>query len=110
MSTTTTFPKLPLGIALSLLLIPAMAWSSDLDDGIPLDTPIDDSLKTGLNDSFILMKAKGKELSGNRKTLITNESNSAGQGNIILGPGTKLAPGTIILNNSDNRGATAVAR
>lgn len=96
------------------LICPTVGMSTDLDDGISLDTPVDDSLKTGINTSFILMKVKGRELSAKRnkdKALITDkDSNSVGQGNIILGPGAKLGPGTIIINNSDNRGATAVAK
>ncbi|ADE14846.1 hypothetical protein Nhal_1722 [Nitrosococcus halophilus Nc 4] len=103
------------GIFFSLVLMyPLAGMSSDLDDGIPLDTPVDDSLKTGVNIPYVLMKAKGRELSAKRNksnTLITDkDANAVGQGNIILGPGAKLGPGAVIINNSDNRGATAVAK
>ncbi|QBQ55175.1 hypothetical protein [Nitrosococcus wardiae] len=97
-----------------VLMSPLVGMSSDLDDGIPLDTPVDDSLKTGVNIPFVLMKAKGRELSATKnknKTLITDrDTNVVGQGNIILGPGAKLGPGTVIINNSDNRGAAAIAK
>ena len=93
-----------------LIMSPIIGAAGDLDDGIPLDDSIDDSnaLQKGVNIPFILMKAKGKELTGSR--VITSEDSSAGQGNIIIGPGAKIAPGTVIINNSDNRGATAIAK
>lgn len=97
-----------------LFLVPSLALSGDLDDGIELDEPLDDSnaLQKGINVPFILMKAKGKELTGKRtgNKLITSKDSQAGQGNIIFGPGAKIAPGTVIINKSDNRGATAVAQ
>lgn len=96
-----------------LILLPGISLSGDLDDGIELDEALDDSnaLQKGINVPFILMKAKGKELTGKRtgNKLITSKGSEAGQGNIIFGPGAKIAPGTVIINKSDNRGATAIA-
>ena len=97
-------------LLLIIFLSPIIAAAGDLDDGIPLDDSIDDSnaLQKGVNIPFILMKAKGKELTGSR--VITSKDSAAGQGNIIIGPGANIAPGTVIINNSDNRGATAIAK
>ncbi|GAB6067141.1 hypothetical protein JCM13664_04590 [Methylothermus subterraneus] len=96
-----------------LILLPGVSSSGDLDDGIELDEQLDDAnaLQKGINVPFILMKAKGKELTGKRtgNKVITSRDSSAGQGNIIFGPGAKIAPGTVIINKSDNRGATAIA-
>ncbi len=101
-------------LASVLLFLPGASLGGDLDDGIELDEPLDDAnaLQKGINVPFILMKAKGKELTGKRtgNKLITSKDSSAGQGNIIFGPGAKIAPGTVIINRSDNRGATAVAQ
>ncbi len=100
-------------ILAGVLSLPGLALSGDLDDGIELDEALDDSnaLQKGINVPFILMKAKGKELTGKRtgNKVITSGDSSAGQGNIIFGPGAKIAPGTVIINRSDNRGATAIA-
>lgn len=100
-------------LASVLTFLPGIGLGADLDDGIELHEPLDDSnaLQKGINVPFILMKAKGKELTGKRtgNKLITSKDSQAGQGNIIFGPGAKIAPGTVIINRSDNRGATAVA-
>ncbi|MCX8049464.1 MAG: hypothetical protein N3A55_07370 [Methylohalobius sp.] len=99
--------------ASALIFLPGLSLGGDLDDGIELDESLDDSnaLQKGINVPFILMKAKGKELTGKRtgNKMITSRDSSAGQGNIIFGPGAKIAPGTVIINRSDNRGATAIA-
>jgi hypothetical protein len=106
--------KWAIALAVALIFLPGISLGGDLDDGIELDEGLDDSnsLQKGINVPFILMKAKGKELTGKRtgNKLITNRDSFAGQGNIIFGPGAKIAPGTVIINRSDNRGATAVAK
>ncbi len=106
--------KWAIALAVAFILLPGMGLGGDLDDGIELDEALDDSnaLQKGINVPFILMKAKGKELTGKRtgNKLITSRDSQAGQGNIIFGPGAKIAPGTVIINRSDNRGATAVAK
>lgn len=84
--------------------------AADLDDGIPLDEPVDDSLKTEINTSFINSKAKGAIMMGNDETVISEEDGVVGQGNIVIQPGVDLPPGVIIINNSDVSGATAVSQ
>jgi hypothetical protein len=78
-----------------------IASSGDLDDGIPLDDALNDDLKPTLNIPFILMKAKGDELRAKKgikssRPVIT--TGDGGQGNITFGVGTKIAPGTTIIN------------
>ncbi|GEM_PF-2424526 len=91
------------------LFHPGPGMATDLNDGIPLDTPVDDSLQTGINESFINSKAKGLLMMGSDK-VISEEDGVVGQGNIVIKPGVDLPPGVIIINNSDVNGATAVSK
>ncbi len=89
------------------------ASSNDLDDGIALDDRINDDLKTTVNIPFILMKAKGAELRSKEgiessRPVITQGQN--GQGNIIIGAGTKLRPGTTIINSSQIKNSNSISR
>ncbi|MEE9345633.1 MAG: hypothetical protein V3U88_08500 [Methylococcales bacterium] len=87
--------------------------SADLDAGIAIDTAVDDSLKTRINIPYILMKAKAAELRSKKgikstRPVITQGEN--GQGNINFGIGTKIAPGTTIVNSSEIKNANSISR
>ncbi|HHJ38524.1 MAG TPA: hypothetical protein ENJ86_03585 [Methylothermaceae bacterium] len=101
--------RLMVRTSLLCLLYSGFCISADLNDGIPPDTPIDDSLKTNINESFINSKAKGLLMMGSDK-VISEEDGVVGQGNIVIKPGVDLPPGVIIINNSDVNGATAVSK
>ena len=92
-------------LALFLLvhLIPVIA--DDLNDGIAIDTPINDDLTLGKNINFIkrnaIAKSKHKSKNGNTK------SGCDGTGNIKIGAGSNLKGATIV-NLSSNKGTTTV--
>jgi len=85
-----------------LLSLGGSVAASDLDDGIAIDEPIDDSIKAGRNINYIVIKAQAKA-----KTSQTAEgslrTNKAGEGNINIGAGADLRGATII-NLSENKG------
>jgi hypothetical protein len=90
-----------------------IASADDLDDGIALDGSINDDLKTTVNLPFILMKAKGAEMRSKEgiessRPVITQ--GEGGQGNIIFGAGTKLRPGTTIINSSVIKNSNSISR
>jgi len=96
-----------------LVLAAGAAAGGDLDDGIAIDTPIDDSLKTEINVPFILMKAKAAELRAKKglksaRPVITQ--GEQGQGNITFGIGSKIAPGTTIINSSEIKNSNAISK
>ncbi len=95
------------------MLVPGITYSNDLDDGIALDDPINDDLKRTVNIPFILMKAKGAELRAKKglnssRPVISQGEN--GQGNITFGIGSKIAPGTTIINSSEIRDSNSISR
>ncbi len=95
------------------ILVSGIASSDDLNDGITADEPIVDDLKETLNVPYILMKAKAAEFRGKRgiessRPVITQGQN--GQGNITFGPGTKIAPGTTIINSSVIENSNSISR
>ncbi len=96
-----------------LILVSGNVSSGDLNDGIAIDTPVDDSLKPTINIPFILMKAKAAELRGKKglkssRPVITQ--GEQGQGNITFGVGSKIAPGTTIINASEIKNSNAISK
>ncbi len=89
------------GVFFFLLLLGSSVSASDLDDGIAIDKPIDDSIKAGKNINFIVTKAKSKAKTakGSSSVRVTK----AGEGNINIGAGADLKGATII-NLSTNKG------
>ncbi len=86
--------------------------NNDLNDGISLDEAINDDLKPTVNVPYILMKAKGAELRAKKglessRPVITQ---GQGQGNIVFGVGTKIAPGTTIINSSQIKNSNSITR
>ncbi|BCX88110.1 hypothetical protein MIN45_P0477 [Methylomarinovum tepidoasis] len=99
-------------LVLALGAVPPV-MANDLNDGIAIDDPIDDSLKPTLNVPFILMKAKAAELRAKKglkssRPVITQ--GEQGQGNITFGIGSKIAPGTTIINSSEIKNSNAISR
>ncbi len=99
-------------ITIIAVLGTGIASSGDLDDGIPLDDVLNDDLKPTLNIPFILMKAKGDELRAKKgikssRPVITQ---GQGQGNITFGVGTKIAPGTTIINAPKIKDSNTISR
>ncbi len=96
-----------------LCLFSSIVLGGDLDDGIAIDEPINDSLKPTINIPFILMKAKAAELRGKKglkssRPVITQ--GDQGQGNITFGVGSKIAPGTTIVNTSEIKNSNAISK
>lgn len=102
-------------LIVGIVLFTATANGNDLNDGIAIDSPVDDSLKPKINVPFILMKAKAAEFRGkkglkNVRPVITDKNQGDGQGNITFGVGSKLAPGTTIINSSEIKNSNAISR
>ncbi len=100
-------------IVIISLLVPGLVLGNDLDDGIALDESINDDLKPSVNIPFILMKVKaaqsrkGQGIESSRPVITQG---LGGQGNIIIGPGTKLRPGTTIINSSVIKNSNSISR
>ena len=92
----------------AMLILPINCFATNFNDGINVDGPIKDVIKEEVNSEFISQRAVAASRTRKIKILSTDE-NSAGIGNIIIGPGANLK-GAIIINKSDNTGAAAVAR
>ena len=90
-------------ITLVLLLFMTAVNANDLDDGIGIDTLINDDLSLDKNIRFITRKALSKAKSGQNGS--ESESGSCGSGNITIGPGSKVKE---VINVSTNKGTTAV--
>lgn len=92
-----------------LLLVPVLfvamntCYANDLDDGIGIDTPINDDLNLGKNVVFIRRKALAKAKAGQSGD--GTQSGSCGSGNIVIGAGSKIKE---VYNISTNKGTTAV--
>jgi hypothetical protein len=84
------------------LLLSTAALANDLDDGIDIDTAINDDLNLGKNVRFITRKALAKGKNGQKNS---NSSGTCGSGNITIGPGSKVKE---VINVSTNKGTTAV--
>jgi len=94
-------------LIISSFLVVMPVFAGDLDDGIAIDEPLDDTLTTDMNRTFIVNMVNAKKKagsSGKNGKVITSD----GVGNINIGVGTDLKGATII-NLSDNEGATAVS-
>lgn len=87
------------------LLMSLNVNADDLDDGIGIDEPIDDSLNLGKNINFIKRSAIAKSKSGNKKN--SQSSGCDGTGNIKIGAGSNLKGATIV-NLSNNKGTSSV--
>lgn len=90
-----------------LMLIPILcvamnSTANDLDDGIGIDTPINDDLDLDKNVQFIVRKALAK---GNQGQQDGTQSGTCGSGNIVIGPGSRVKE---VINVSSNKGTTAV--
>ena len=85
-----------------LLLFITAVNANDLDDGIGIDTPVNDDLTLDKNIKFIIRKALSKADSGQENG---TESESCGSGNITIGAGSKVKE---VINVSTNKGTTAV--
>ncbi len=83
------------------------SYATNFSGGIAGDELIDDNIQKDINDEFISQKIQGKLNAG--REVITVDENGAGIGNIIVGPNANLK-GAIIVNQSNNKGAAAIAR
>ncbi len=96
-------------IGIAILIASIQVFADDLDDGIPLDTPINDDLTLGKNINFIKRNAIGKARSrakdkgGNIDDI---DESCEGTGNIKVGAGSNLKGATIV-NLSNNKGTTS---
>lgn len=100
-------------LGLLLLFLANGVIASDLDDGIALDTVINDDLVLDRNIAFIKSNAIGKARSrakdraGDIDDIEDIGEGCDGTGNIKIGPGTNLKGATIV-NLSNNKGTTSV--
>jgi hypothetical protein len=97
-----------LSIAIVLGCFISTSDATNFNDGIAPEEAINDDIQEDLNDAFISQKFIGKLTASKGREITTNE-NGVGIGNIIIGPNANLK-GAIIINNSKNNGATAIAR
>jgi hypothetical protein len=88
---------------LVLLTVIMDSHAADLDDGISLDTPIDDSIKTNTNINYIKLNAISK--AKNKSKIKGGGAGSCGSGNIVIGAGSRVKE---IINVSTNKGTTAI--
>ena len=86
---------------ISLLLVATNGYADDFDDGIGIDTPIDDGLDLGKNTKFIVRKSIAKS----NKDSKSGKSGSCGSGNITIGAGSKIKE---VINLSTSKGTVAV--
>jgi hypothetical protein len=91
-----------------LILIPFLcvvmnAYAGDLDDGIGIDTPINDDIDVDKNIQFIVRSALAKAKTGENGS----QSSTCGSGNVVIGPGSKVRE---VINVSTNKGTTAVCK
>ena len=94
---------------MSTALLCTPAWGSDLDDGIAIDEPVNDSVQVDTNTIFTVVHAKTKaraQSSGSSTDTVTADGN--GLGNINIGAGVDLSGATII-NLSDNENSTVIS-
>ena len=78
------------------------SYANDLDDGIGIDTPINDDLNLDKNVQFIVRKALAKAKTGQQNGA---QSSTCGSGNVVIGPGSRVKE---VINVSSNKGTTAV--
>jgi hypothetical protein len=97
--------KILIPVILMALLNISTGYADDLDDGISIDTPINDDLTLDKNINFIkrnaIAKARSKSKGGK------SSSGCDGTGNIKIGAGSNLKGATIV-NLSNNKGTTTV--
>ena len=95
---------------LALLMMPlGGVFASDVDDGIEIDSGINDDLKLDNNNRYIVTRAKTRAKAyrkgkGGKSKVIAAD----GTGNISIGAGTDLKGATIV-NLSDNKGSSVVS-
>jgi len=90
-------------LLIALFLVISNSYANDLDDGIGIDTPVDDGLDLGKNTQFIIRKSLAKQKANNKSG--GSQSSSCGSGNIVVGAGSKIKE---VINISTNKGTTAV--
>ncbi len=95
--------KISLAASLIVACSSTSGFAGDLDDGIALDTPINDDLQLGINVEFIKRNAKAKAKRG----ASNKNSGCHGAGNQTFGAGANLKGATIV-NLSNNKGASTV--
>lgn len=88
-------------LTLILLICTTAVYADDLDDGIGIDTPINDDLTPDRNIQFIVRKALARAKTGEKN----GTGSGCGSGNIIIGPGSRVKE---VINISNNKGTTAV--
>jgi len=93
---------------LLLLTTHVAVIADDLDDGIAIDTPLNDDLNPDLNIQFITAMARSKAKSGSQR-VITNDDQNNGLGNINIGANANLR-GAIIVNLSENKNTAVLSR
>ncbi len=101
-------------LVLSMSVFPV--YSGDLDDGIGLDTPINDDLQINRNILYMTRRAKSKakvklkvkQKNPGNKRIITS-GGCEGTGNIKL-IGNKLKAGTTIINLSNNEDSSSICK
>lgn len=70
-------------LVLPFILMACNTYATDFDDGIEVDTPIEDGIKTDTNIQFIKSKAKSKARRG-------NGSNTCGVGSVVIEAGADV--------------------
>lgn len=77
------------------------SYADDFDDGIAIDTPIDDGLNISTNIKYIVRKSLASAKTGKSGS----KTGPCGSGNIVIGAGSKVKN---VINISTNKGTTAV--
>jgi len=97
-------------LGLGIILLATNVFADDLDDGIGIDTPINDDLTLGKNIQFIKRNAIGKARSRAKDQgggdVDNIDESCEGTGNIKVGAGSNLKGATIV-NLSNNKGTTS---
>jgi hypothetical protein len=98
-------------VLLSTMLTSFQGLADDLDDGIEMDTYIEDEIRIDINRSFIKQSAIGGSGTGikGRRTIVMGGNDASGAGNINIGAGTDLSGATII-NLSTVENTSVLAR
>jgi hypothetical protein len=88
-------------VTLILLICTTTVYADDLDDGIGIDTPINDDIDLDKNIQFIVRKALARAKTGEKN----GTGSGCGSGNITIGAGSRVKE---VINVSNNKGTTAV--
>lgn len=110
---------LRLAVMVFLLCLSSLGICGDLDDGIGIDTPINDDINSGINVQFIRRNVVAKARREAKKAEEADAEGAAeggeaealecdGAGNINIGPGTDLSGVKQIINVSTTVGTSTV--